>query len=95
MQERIQIHHCHTRLAITHFFTSCLFGKWMYNGVVNFSFFIHRFVAIIYPLQARSFCTMKHAKFVTIFIWIGSFVIASPTAFVRVSAFCSGIKASQ
>lgn len=44
---------------------------------------IERFVAIIYPLQARSFCTMKHAKFVTIFIWIGSFVIASPTAFVR------------
>nr|XP_022319144.1 allatostatin-A receptor-like [Crassostrea virginica] len=44
---------------------------------------IERFVAILYPLQARSFCTMKHAKFVTIFIWIGSFFVASPTVFVQ------------
>ncbi|XP_048761367.1 QRFP-like peptide receptor [Ostrea edulis] len=44
---------------------------------------IERFVAILYPLRARSVCTMKHAKLVTILIWIASFIIAVPTVFVQ------------
>ncbi|XP_061175057.1 QRFP-like peptide receptor isoform X2 [Saccostrea echinata] len=44
---------------------------------------IERFVAILYPLRARSVCTMKHAKIVTILIWIASFIIALPTVFVQ------------
>ncbi|XP_062583746.1 QRFP-like peptide receptor isoform X2 [Saccostrea cucullata] len=44
---------------------------------------IERFVAILYPLRARSVCTTKHAKIVTILIWIASFIIALPTVFVQ------------
>ncbi|XP_048774612.1 allatostatin-A receptor-like isoform X2 [Ostrea edulis] len=44
---------------------------------------IERFVAIIYPLHARSLCTSRHAKFVIGSVWILSFVSCVPILFIQ------------
>lgn len=39
---------------------------------------IERFVAIRYPLKARSLCTVRHARIVIIGVWANAFVLAIP-----------------
>ncbi|XP_060568104.1 QRFP-like peptide receptor isoform X2 [Ruditapes philippinarum] len=40
---------------------------------------IERFIAIRYPLKARSMCTKRHARIVIISTWVTSFATAVPT----------------
>ncbi|XP_060598437.1 allatostatin-A receptor-like isoform X2 [Ruditapes philippinarum] len=42
---------------------------------------IERFIAIRYPLKARSLCTKRHARIVIISTWVTSFATAVPTIF--------------
>lgn len=49
-------------------------------------FFTRRFIAILFPLQAKSLCTPKHAVLLCILIWCMSFILAIPILFGQVSA---------
>ncbi|XP_062610359.1 allatostatin-A receptor-like [Saccostrea cucullata] len=44
---------------------------------------IERFIAIIYPLRARSLCTVRHSKFVIAAVWILSFIYTMPVIFIQ------------
>ncbi|XP_061169738.1 allatostatin-A receptor-like [Saccostrea echinata] len=44
---------------------------------------IERYVAIVYPLRARSLCTVRHAKFVIGAVWILSFIYTVPVIFIQ------------
>jgi hypothetical protein len=46
--------------------------------------FVFRCYAIVYPMKAKSVCTVRKAKIVLAFVWIGSFVLAIPTVFIQV-----------
>ncbi len=47
---------------------------------------VNRCYAIVYPMKAKSVCTVKKAKIVLAFVWAGSFLLAVPTIFIQVSA---------
>ncbi|XP_041360093.1 QRFP-like peptide receptor [Gigantopelta aegis] len=44
---------------------------------------IERFVAIRYPLKAKSLCTMRHAQIVVVCVWLQAFIMALPIIFGR------------
>lgn len=44
-----------------------------------------RFIAIRYPLRARSVCTKRHASVVIVSTWLVSFILAIPVIFAIVS----------
>ncbi|GAB1605559.1 54-like peptide receptor [Argonauta hians] len=44
---------------------------------------VERYYAIIYPIKAKYVCTVKRAKIAIFFIWILSFLLASPIIFGR------------
>jgi hypothetical protein len=43
-----------------------------------------RCYAIVYPLKAKSVCTVSKAKIVLAFVWAGAFILATPTIFIQV-----------
>nr|QVK45903.1 G protein-coupled receptor [Proales similis] len=79
-------------IKITEFFThSWVFGSFMCTFYHYMQFFtaicsvmnltamsIERYVAILYPLKAKSECTRKRAKLIIIFIWVCSSISALP-----------------
>ena len=44
-----------------------------------------RVVAVVFPLQAKYLCTMRHAQVVVLGVWILSAFLALPTVFIYVS----------
>ncbi|XP_005094658.2 QRFP-like peptide receptor [Aplysia californica] len=41
-----------------------------------------RAIAVVSPLQARTICTMRHAKVVVVMVWVFSFLLALPILFI-------------
>lgn len=51
----------------------------------HFPNFFVRCYAIVYPMKAKSVCTVSKAKKVVFIVWIASFILATPTLIVQVS----------
>lgn len=50
------------------------------------TYFCCRFVAIVYPLRARSVCTVRHARVVIGVIWTLSCVLSAPVLYIQASS---------
>ena len=46
--------------------------------LILFKYYLYRFVAIRFPLKARTLCTVRHARIVIIGVWVISFLLAVP-----------------
>ena len=58
-----------------------LFQNYFYEIIINPS--ILRCYAIVYPMKAKSVCTVKKSIKVVIAVWFMAFVLASPTLIVQ------------
>ncbi len=45
---------------------------------------LYRYYAIVHPMKAQYLCTLSQARKVICGIWIASFVLATPTAWIQV-----------
>ena len=46
-----------------------------------------RYYAIVYPMKAKSVCTVSKAKKVIGLVWLASFIMGMPTLVVQVGVF--------
>lgn len=46
-----------------------------------------RYYAIVYPMKAKSVCTVSKAKKVIVLVWLASFIMGMPTLVVQVGVF--------
>nr|XP_022325471.1 pyroglutamylated RFamide peptide receptor-like [Crassostrea virginica] len=44
---------------------------------------VERYIVIVYPLRARSVCTVRHAKLVITMVWILAFVFSTPVLYIQ------------
>ena len=46
-----------------------------------------RYYAIVYPMKAKSVCTVSKAKKVIVLVWLASFIMGMPNLVVQVGVF--------
>lgn len=56
---------------------------------------IERFLVIVYPIRARSFCTVSRSRKGLICVWVLALVLALPILYTKVSTFPPGVPFSS